>query len=116
MDCGGVCLEIAESVLVEGSGYDYETLMDSIHLNPARAGLLRSGKRKPMGILDYLWSSVAGGYALPPGRRAKWLAAKDGLAAFGFPDSVAGRRKFVERLDQRMLGEGMERAGIPLAA
>ncbi len=102
-----------KSVLVENSAYYYQTLVDYIHLNPARAGLLRSAKGKPMGILGYPWSSVAGGYALPPTRRAKWLAAQDGLAEFGFSDSVAGRRRFVERLDQRILEEGMERAGIP---
>jgi len=64
--------------------------------------------------MDYPWSSVAGGYTLPPGKRPKWLAASEGLAAFGYPDMVAGRRRFVERLDRRAVEEGMGRAGLPV--
>ena len=100
-----------KSVLVEGAGYYYETLLDYIHLNPARARLI--DLQKEQSLLDYPWSSVAGGYALPPSRRAPWLAANAGLAAFGLADTTAGRRKFVERLDRRMVAEGMEHAGIP---
>jgi putative transposase len=100
-----------KSVLVEGEGYYYETLVNYIHLNPARARLIRPEKGE--GILDYPWSSVAGGYALPPSKRAKWLAASDGLAAMGMADTTAGRRRYVARLDRMMVEEGMERAGIP---
>jgi putative transposase len=100
-----------KSVLVQGEGYYYETLLDYIHINPARARLVN-----PQGgqsIMDYPWSSVAGGYALPPGQRAKWLAAETGLAAFGLPDTTVGRRKFVERLDRRVVAEEIEQAGVP---
>jgi len=100
-----------KSVLVEGEGHYYETLVNYIHLNPARAHLVNP--EKGGGIRDYAWSSVAGGYALPPAKRAKWLAAGKGLGAMGLPDTVAGRRRYVERLNRIMVEEGLERAGVP---
>lgn len=100
-----------KSVLVEGGGTYYETLLDYIHLNPARAKLVNPDKGQS--VLDFAWSSVAGGYAVPAKKRAKWLAAGEGLGSFGFPDTAAGRRKFVERLDRRVVVEGMEQAGVP---
>lgn len=36
----------------------------------------------------YPWCSVAGGWALPPGKRPKWLAAEDGLKRFDLPDTA----------------------------
>jgi putative transposase len=103
-----------KAVLVEGEvGYYYETLLDYIHLNPARCGLVRPQRKQS--LLDYPWSSVAQGYALPPGKRPGWLAAKDGLAAFGCADTAKGRRRWVERLDQRMVEEGLAHCGhVPL--
>ena len=65
-----------KAVLVEGEkGYYYETLLDYIHLNPARCGLVRP-KRK-QSLLDYPWSSVAQGYALPP-QSATGMAGREG--------------------------------------
>jgi len=101
-----------KSVLVEGEGYYYETLMDYIHLNPARAGLVRPEQSE--GLLEYPWSSVAAGYGLPPKKRPPWLDVKGGLSAFGFPDTATGRRGFVQRLHNRMLADGMEKAGLPV--
>lgn len=46
----------------------YETLMNDIHLNAGRAGLVNLEKGES--IRDYTWSSVAGGYAVPLGKRA----------------------------------------------
>jgi len=99
-----------KSVLVEGGGYYYETLLDYIHLNPVRARLVKPEKNES--VLDYAWSSVAGGYALPSSTRPKWLAAESGLAAFELADTSEGRRKFVKRLDRRALTEGWEWAGL----
>jgi hypothetical protein len=48
-----------KSVLVEGEGFYYQTLMDYIHLNPARARLVNP--ENDQSVLDYAWSSVAGG-------------------------------------------------------
>jgi putative transposase len=102
-----------KAVLVEGrSGTHFLTLMDYIHLNPVRARLIRPEKEQS--VLDFPWSSVAGGYALAPGRRAPWLNAEAGLAAAGETDTVAGRRRFVERLDRRAVLEERVRCGIPV--
>ena len=77
---------------VEGSdNYHYRTLVDYIHLNPVRARMIRPGKGES--ILDYAWSSLAGGWALPPKRRAPWLAVADGIERYGLKDTTAGRRK-----------------------
>lgn len=104
-----------KAVLVEdGQRYYYETLMDYIHLNPVRARLVRVAKGES--ILDYRWSSLAMGYALPPRKRAPWLAASDGLDVFGFADTTAGRRRMVERLERRALEEGNSRAGVVAAS
>ncbi len=100
-----------KAVLVEGGGYYYETLLDYVHLNPVRAGLINAGRGQ--GVLDYPWSSVAGGHALLPGRRPSWLATGQALSAFGCADTVTGRRRWVERLDERARAEAREKCGIP---
>ena len=100
-----------KAVLVEGDGYYYQTLLDYIHLNPVRAGLVKP--RAEGSVMDYQWSSVAGGYAIPRRKRERWLAAGAGLEAFGCADTAVGRRRFVERLDHRAAEEEKERAGVP---
>ncbi|CAN5551138.1 hypothetical protein BH09VER1_BH09VER1_25180 [soil metagenome] len=100
-----------KSVLVEGGLADYyATLWDYIHLNPVRAGLVKIGEGGS--VLDYAWSSVAGGYALAPRRRPKWLAAETGLEVMGYADTAAGRRKMVERLDRRGAEEGRHSGAV----
>jgi REP element-mobilizing transposase RayT len=101
-----------KAVNVEGRAGDfYGTLLDYIHLNPVRAGII--APHRDESVRDYPWSSVAGGYALPARQRAGWLAAADGLAAFGLADDTRGRRAFVERLDRRAREEAQERCGVP---
>jgi REP-associated tyrosine transposase len=104
-----------KAVAVEGRApFYYETLLDYIHLNPVRAGIVRVSRKES--IIDYEWSSLSSGYAVSPGKRPSWLAAVDGLAMFGFTDDAKGRRKMVERLDRRAVEEDMERCGIVPAA
>lgn len=92
-----------KAILVEGeNSYYYETLLDYIHLNPARAGLIEVKKQS---VLDYPWSSIAAEYALSPGKRNSWMACAEGLKSFGFSDTVDGRRKMIEHLDQRAAEE-----------
>jgi len=101
-----------KAVVVEGDRGDYYcTLLDYIHLNPVRAGLVQP--HLDQSVLDYPWSSVACGYALPARRRAAWLAVEAGLRAFDWRDETAGRRRFVERLDRRAREEAAERCGVP---
>jgi hypothetical protein len=66
--------------------------------------------------LDYPWSSLAGGYALSPHQRPKWLAAERGLSLLGVADDVAGRRALVERLDRRAAAERDQSGRVPVDA
>ena len=100
-------------VQAEESGY-YRALLDYIHLNPVRARIIQP--RRGQSVMDFPWSSVAGGYALPGRKRAKWLAADAGLKAFGLADTTLGRRQFVERLDRRAVEEEVDRCGLPVVA
>lgn len=101
-----------KAVVVEGEDrYHYQTLMDYIHLNPVRARMIRP--KAGQSVMDYAWSSIAGGYALPPKKRAKWLDAAAGFKAFNLADTVAGRRTMVERLDKRAVSEELKSCGVP---
>ena len=100
-----------KAVLIEGrQGFYYTSLMDYIHLNPVRVGLVRIDRSQS--VRDYPWSSIAQGYAVPAKKRPSWLAAMEGLAAAQCVDTAAGRRCFVERLDERARAEGARRAGV----
>ena len=100
-----------KAVLSEGgSDYYYCSLMDYVHLNPVRVGLVRIASGQS--VRDYPWSSVAAGYAVPASKRASWLAAREGLAMAQCADTAAGRRRFVAHLDERAREEGSREAGI----
>lgn len=102
-----------KAILVEGkSRYYYESMLDYIHLNPMRAGLLNSEKKQD--LLDYPWSSLVQGYALPPKERKKWMVCIEGLKSFNFPDTTTGRRHMVERLNRRALVEKADQCGLPI--
>lgn len=102
-----------KAILVEGeNSYYYETLIDYIHLNPLRAGLIKIENQQS--LLDYPWSSLAEGYALLPNKRKTWMYCNDGLKAFGFLDTIDGRQGMVERLDRRAIEEEADHCGVPL--
>ncbi|MGI8605419.1 MAG: transposase [Verrucomicrobiales bacterium] len=102
-----------KAVLVQGKKrFYYQTVLDYIHLNVVRAGLVKASQGQS--VVDYPWSSLSGGYALRASRRPKWLAGEAGLAAFGFRDNATGRRKMVERLDGRAVEEGIKKCGVPV--
>ena len=65
-------------------------------------------------MLDYRWSSLGTAYAVPARKRALWMAVPEGLAAFNCPDTAAGRRRYVDRLDSRARQDVRERCGIVL--
>jgi REP element-mobilizing transposase RayT len=108
-----------KSVLVESglsgapsSDGDYlKSLIDYVHLNPARAQIIQASKGES--IRDYQWSSIFHGYAQPPGKRTQWIDVEGVLAVYGFKDTARDRRKFVDRLDARIRSEEAEQCGLP---
>lgn len=99
-----------KAVLVEGEKPDYfVTLLDYIHLNPVRSGLVKV--QEGQSLLDYPWSSLVASYARSGKRPLAWSSVERGFASLDLCDSTAGRREFVERLDRRALNEA-ERAGV----
>ncbi|NLT69877.1 MAG: transposase [Verrucomicrobiaceae bacterium] len=100
----------AETAVGSRRRCDYlTTLIDYIHLNPARAGLVDGRDRS---LLDYPWSSLSQAYAKPPAKRAKWMVTAEGLDLCGESDTAKGRRRLVERLDRWASEEESERAGL----
>ncbi len=99
-----------KAVLVEPESPLYlPTLIDYVHLNPVRAGLVRVED----GLESFPWSSLPAAYLLPPGKRQGWLRAERGLASRGCADDAAGRRRYLRQLERRAREEG-ENAGRTL--
>jgi putative transposase len=91
-----------KAVLVEsgefGSGDYLSNMIDYVHLNPIRAGIINSATER---LLDYPWSSLSRGYAVSPQKRPSWLKTDDGFGILGLEDSVQGRRLYVRRLEEK---------------
>lgn len=83
-------------------------LIDYVHLNPVRAGLLSISQGQ--GMIDYPWSSLSKGYAVSPSKRPPWQQVQVGLASHSLVDTVAGRRAYIRYLE-KLAEEGKE-AGI----
>lgn len=92
-----------------GEGEYVGCMLDYIHLNPVRAGLVA---RKD-GIENYCWSSL-GDYLAPPRTQRKWVSAEIGLETLGFMDDTRGRRKFLERLETMVAWDKPKEAGTAL--
>ena len=93
-----------KALIVEGSGNGYlKTGCDYVHLNPARAKVLRP--EQPLS--GFGWSSYPQ-YLAAPSRRPSWLRVDRLLGEWGIPkDSPAGRRVFEERMEWRRGGTGL---------
>jgi|FLOH01.1.fsa_nt_gi Transposase and inactivated derivatives len=86
-----------KAIAVESdSGGYFATVSDYIHLNPLRAGLLRSALK----LGAYQWSSFPMLYASPRDR-PEWLEPTRVLAAHGEKDTPAGRRRYRLAMEQR---------------
>lgn len=97
--------------LVEGSGNGYlRSACDYVHLNPARAGLLRPEER----LLAYPWSSF-GYYLAAPEHRPQWIRVDRLLGEHGLQqDSVVARQEFERRTEARRLEPADEEANRAL--
>ena len=76
-----------EALIVDGSGNGYlKTACDYVHLNPARANLVKAGQP----LSADMWSSYPA-YLAAPSRRPGWLPVDRLLGERGIPkDSVGG--------------------------
>ncbi len=77
----------------ESEGY-LVTLLNYIHLNPVRAGLVREG----VNLLDYAWSSLPGYYH--PRLRPVWLVVEDALGALQWRDTERDRDCFLDYMQR----------------
>jgi putative transposase len=91
-----------KALVVDGSGSGYlKTVCDYVHLNPARAKLLKAGQA----LREYAWSSWAE-YMKRPAKRWPWLRVDRLLGEWGVPqDSAAGRRVLERGLEERRAAE-----------
>jgi putative transposase len=97
-----------KAVIVDRESDDYfRCLLDYVHLNPVRAGLV-----SPRGGLErYPWTSLDY-YLKTPSKREPWQVVEIGLGSAGLRDSAAGRRRFLAGLEQRARLEKAEEAGL----
>jgi putative transposase len=91
-----------KSLVVDGSGNGYlKTVCDYVHLNPARAKLLK--KDQPLSA--FAWSSWPA-YLLAASKRPAWLRVDRLLGEHGIPkDSPAGRKELGGRLEAQRAAE-----------
>ena len=94
-----------KSLLVDRSGDGYlKTVCDYVHLNPARAKLLKPDQR----LRTFAWSSWPL-YLLAPSKRPAWLRVDRLLREYRIPkDSVAGRRALEQEVEGRRQAENVE--------
>jgi putative transposase len=87
-----------KALIVDGSGNGYlKTVCDYVHLNPARARLLKPRER----LSAFGWSSFPA-YLEPPRKRPPWLRVDRLLGEWGIPkDSLAGRQEFEAQMEGR---------------
>ncbi len=85
------------------------SLLDYIHLNPVRAGLVS----RRDGIEAYRWSSLAD-YVAPKRKRRKWITVSVGLEAKGYRDDSGGRRRYIEDLEHSFDWSEYKVAGLEL--
>lgn len=99
------------SMLVEaGNAHYFSTIIDYIHLNPARAGLVRAHNF----ISANKWTSLQCWIGSKE-ERPDWIYPKEGLAAFACEDTESGRSKYLDHLLGRFEAECIdERSLIPV--
>jgi REP element-mobilizing transposase RayT len=94
-----------KSLIVDGSGNGYlKTVCDYVHLNPARAKLLKPEQA----LREYVWSSWPE-YLKRPTQRWPWLQVDRLLGEYRIPqDNAAGRRQLEGWVEQRRQAEEQE--------
>ena len=98
-----------KAILAE-PGNCFWALLDYIHLNPVRAGIVSEKE----GIESYEWSSLRH-YLGTPRKRPKWVEAARGLEVCGCHDTAIGRKKFLKVLGKRVDWRNPGKAGATFA-
>ena len=94
-----------KAILVE-PGNCFWALLDYIHLNPVRAGVVAEKD----GLESYVWSSLPH-YLGPARKRPSWLETAMGFDVCGCDDTASGRREFLHLLERRVDWRNPRRAG-----
>jgi hypothetical protein len=90
--------------LVEEGDY-LATLIDYVHLNPFRAGMVNLED----GLESFRWCSLTD-YVRPPRQRSGWVEVARGLAQRDYPsDTAIQRRRYLEHLE----GVARDKEGVP---
>jgi putative transposase len=85
-----------KAILVEPGNCCW-ALLDYIHLNPVRAGIVQESP----GIEWYEWSSLPH-YLGPARKRPPWMETATGFEVCGCADTASGRRQFLSLLERRV--------------
>ena len=96
--CGHLFQSRYKALVVDPGGDYFQTLSSYIHLNPARAKCFDLENEK---LADYPWSSYP--LYLQPGRRPGWLSVERTLGDLGVCDDAAGRARYRQYLQERVL-------------
>ena len=84
------------------------TVLDYLHLNPVRAGIVGGRAAKPAGLS---LEQPDRGVSLQPAETPKWAHVEMVFSLFGLKDNAAGRRRFLERLELRVQEESARCCG-----
>ena len=100
-----------KALFVGGSGNGYmKTVCDYVHLNPVRAGMLKTEER----LAAYPWSSLIW-YAAALEHRPAWMRVDRLLGEHGIgEDGAAGRQQFEQRMELCRVAEEDEHALAPI--
>ena len=109
--CGHVFSGRYKALIVEASGNGYlESVCDYVHLNPVRAGFLKSEDR----LVAYPWTSLVW-YAAAREHRPAWIRVDRLLGEHGIgEDTALGRQEFERRMELRRAAEEDEEALAPI--
>ena len=105
-----VLVETGDAGRTGGADY-FSTLLDYIHLNPVRAGLVEVGGDRLPDVGSYRWSSLPE-HRKKPSARPEFLETGRGFSSFGLKDGPAGRPQFVERVALRAQRERLGECGL----
>lgn len=95
-----------KAIVVE-PGNAYWAILDYIHLNPVRAGLVSGGE----GIESYAWSSLPL-YLKEPWQRPDFLETTVGFQVSGCEDDAEGRKEFLFGLERSVDWGNPTQAGV----